>query len=300
MQDRSLLLRGYLAAAATLVMWTGFSLFSRYAGKSVLTPYDVFALRLSVAALVLLPFAPRFLGQGAWRDQRLWLLASLGSLLYCLVVYTGFRYAPAAHGAILLSGMQPFLISAIVLAVDGIRPNRMRSLGLIGIATGIACAAVPYFNVWSPEVVFGDLLIFSGSVLWAIYSVLAKRWGYSPWTLTSAVALIPAVLYLPIYALFLPKALAEAPLALIVTQGLYQGIVATILAMLAYLKAISILGTERAAVFLALVPITTGLAAVPLLGEALTGWLLSGLVFVSLGSFVASRYGGAPGAGSRN
>ena len=293
MQDRSLLLRGYLAAAATLVMWTGFSLFSRYAGKSVLTPYDVFALRLSVAALVLLPFAPRFLGQGAWRDQRLWLLASLGSLLYCLVVYTGFRYAPAAHGAILLSGMQPFLISAIVLAVDGIRPNRMRSLGLIGIATGIACAAVPYFNVWSPEVVFGDLLIFSGSVLWAIYSVLAKRWGYSPWTLTSAVALIPAVLYLPIYALFLPKALAETPLALIVTQGLYQGIVATILAMLAYLKAISILGTERAAVFLALVPITTGLAAVPLLGEALTGWLLSGLVFVSLGSFVASRYGGS-------
>ena len=293
MQDRSLLLRGYLAAAATLVMWTGFSLFSRYAGKSVLTPYDVFALRLSVAALVLLPFAPRFLGQGAWRDQRLWLLASLGSLLYCLVVYTGFRYAPAAHGAILLSGMQPFLISAIVLAVDGIRPNRMRSLGLIGIATGIACAAVPYFNVWSPEVVFGDLLIFSGSVLWAIYSVLAKRWGYSPWTLTSAVALIPAVIYLPIYALFLPKALAEAPLALIVTQGLYQGIVATILAMLAYLKAISILGTERAAVFLALVPITTGLAAVPLLGEALTGWLLSGLVFVSLGSFVASRYGGS-------
>ena len=293
MQDRSLLLRGYLAAAATLVMWTGFSLFSRYAGKSVLTPYDVFALRLSVAALVLLPFAPRFLGQGAWRDQRLWLLASLGSLLYCLVVYTGFRYAPAAHGAILLSGMQPFLISAIVLAVDGIRPNRMRSLGLIGIATGIACAAVPYFNVWSPEVVFGDLLIFSGSVLWAIYSVLAKRWGYSPWTLTSAVALIPAVLYLPIYALFLPKALAEAPLALIVTQGLYQGIVATILAMLAYLKAISILGTERAAVFLALVPITTGLAAVPLLGETLTGWLLSGLVFVSLGSFIASRYGGA-------
>ena len=293
MQDRSLLLRGYLAAAATLVMWTSFSLFSRYAGKSVLTPYDVFALRLSVAALVLLPFAPRFLGQGAWRDQRLWLLASLGSLLYCLVVYTGFRYAPAAHGAILLSGMQPFLISAIVLAVDGIRPNRMRSLGLIGIATGIACAAVPYFNVWSPEVVFGDLLIFSGSVLWAIYSVLAKRWGYSPWTLTSAVALIPAVLYLPIYALFLPKALAEAPLALIVTQGLYQGIVATILAMLAYLKAISILGTERAAVFLALVPITTGLAAVPLLGEALTGWLLSGLVFVSLGSFVASRYGGS-------
>jgi drug/metabolite transporter (DMT)-like permease len=61
--------------------------------------------------------------------------------------------------------------------------------------------------------------------------------------------------------------------------------------MLTYLKAISLLGTERAAAFLALVPIVTGIAAVPLLDEALTAWLLSGLVFVSLGSFVASRYG---------
>lgn len=286
------LLRGYLAAAATLLMWTGFSLFSRYAGTSVLTPYDVFALRLATAALVLLPFAPRLLGNNAWRDPRLWLLATLGSLLYCLFVYTGFRYAPAAHGAILLSGMQPFLISAILLIVDGTRPNRMRSVGLFCIALGIVCAATPYFHGLSPTVAFGDLLIFTGSVLWAIYSVLAKRWGYSPWTLTCAVALIPAVLYLPVYALWLPKALDQAPLALIITQGLYQGIVATILAMLAYLKAISILGTERAAVFLALVPITTGLAAIPLLGEALNAWLLAGLVFVSAGSFIASRFGG--------
>lgn len=286
------LLRGYLAAAATLLMWTGFSLFSRYAGTSVLTPYDVFALRLATAALVLLPFSPRLLGKNAWRDPRLWLLATLGSLLYCLFVYTGFRYAPAAHGAILLSGMQPFLISAILLIVDGTRPNRMRSFGLLCIALGILCAATPYFHGLSPAIAFGDLLIFTGSVLWAIYSVLAKRWGYSPWTLTCAVALIPAVLYLPVYALWLPKALDEAPLALIITQGLYQGIVATILAMLAYLKAISILGTERAAVFLALVPITTGLAAIPLLGESLNAWLLAGLVFVSMGSFIASRFGG--------
>ena len=64
--------------------------------------------------------------------------------------------------------------------------------------------------------------------------------------------------------------------------------------MLTYLKAISILGTERAAAFLALVPIVTGILAVPLLDEPLTHWLLSGLVFVSLGSYIASRYGATP------
>ena len=180
MPDRKLLLRGYLAAFFTLVTWTGFSLVSRIGGKSPLTPYDIIALRLITASLVLLPFALRKLPAGAWRDGRLWTLSLLGNLVYCLLVYRGFKYAPAAHGAILLSGMQPFLISAIVLIVDDIRPNRMRTLGLASIAAGIACAAVPYFNDGSPEVIFGDLLIFSGSVLWAIYSVLAKRWAIRP------------------------------------------------------------------------------------------------------------------------
>ena len=290
MNDRKQLLHGYLAALATLIMWTGFSLVSRIGGKSVLTPYDIFALRLVTASLVLLPFAGCFLA-GKWRDKRLWLLAFLGSLLYCLLVYHGFRYAPAAHGAILLSGLQPFLISAVVWLLLGDRPSRMRSIGLTAIAIGIGCAAMPYFSNWSADMVLGDGLILLSSISWAFYSVLARRWGYSAWTLTSAVALFSALAYLPIYALWLPKQLAAAPLSMIVFQGLYQGIVATILAMLTYLKAISILGTERAAAFLALVPIVTGILAVPLLDEALTVWLLSGLVFVSLGSYIASRYG---------
>jgi drug/metabolite transporter (DMT)-like permease len=108
------------------------------------------------------------------------------------------------------------------------------------------------------------------------------------------VAFGTAVVYLPVYVLCLPKQLAAAPVSMILTQCVFQGIVATILAMLAYLKAISLLGAERTAAFLALVPIVTGILAVPLLDEALTTWLLSGLVFVSLGSYIASRYGSTP------
>jgi len=289
--DSKLLFRGYLAAFFTLVTWTGFSLVSRIGGKSPLTPYDIIALRLITASLVLLPFALRKLPAGAWRDGRLWTLSLLGNLVYCLLVYRGFKYAPAAHGAILLSGLQPFLISAVVWLINGIRPSRTRSIGLFSIAVGIACAAMPYFSEGSPDSLLGDFLILLGSICWAVYSVLATRWGYSPWTLTCAVALGSAVLYLPVYAIWLPKQLAAAPLSMILLQCAFQGIVATILSMLAYLKAIAILGTERAAAFLALVPIVTGIVAVPLLDEPLTAWLLSGLAFVSLGSFIASRHG---------
>jgi len=105
------------------------------------------------------------------------------------------------------------------------------------------------------------------------------------------VALGTAVLYLPIYALWLPKQLAVTPLSMLLMQGVFQGIGATILAMLFFLKAVANLGPERTAALLALVPVAAGVLAVPLLHEPLTGWLMSGLVFVSLGAFIASRPG---------
>ena len=288
MTDNRHLVQGYLAAIATLLMWSAFSLISRFAGKSALTPYDVYALRVITAAVVLLPFARR-LPPRAWRDGRLWLLTTLCSLIYCPLVYSGFKYAPAAHGGILLAGMQPLLISVVIWLFTGTPPGRARAAGLLLITGGIVCAAVPYFNEWSPASAFGDLLIFLSSVCWAFYSVLASRWGYSPWGLTCAIAFGSFVAYLPVYVLWLPKALDAAPLSVIILQGAYQGIFATILAMLTYLKAISILGTERCAPLLALVPILIGLAAVPLLDEPLTAWLMAGLVLVSLGAIIASR-----------
>ena len=80
---------------------------------------------------------------------------------------------------------------------------------------------------------------------------------------------------------------------MVITQGIFHGLFATILAMLTYLKAISILGAERCAPLLALVPIIIGLVAVPLLDEPLTVWLMAGLVLVSLGAFVAGTLPGA-------
>ena len=38
-----------------------------------------------------------------------------------------------------------------------------------------------------------------------------------------------------------------------------------------------------------LVPIVVGLIAIPLLDEPLTGWLMCGLVLVSLGAYLASK-----------
>ncbi|MCK9988201.1 MAG: hypothetical protein AzoDbin1_04673 [Azoarcus sp.] len=281
---------GYLAAAGTVAIWTGFILVSRLGGKSALTGHDILALRLGVAAFLLLPFAGS-LPRGSWRDARLWTLGMVGGLLYGVLVYAGFKLVPAAHGGILLPGMQPFLVAAVAWLLTRQRMPRERAFGLAFIALGVGFAAQSYMagSAWSTAMLVGDALILSSALAWAFYSVLAKRWGFHPWLLTRFVAFSSALIYLPVYLLWLPKQLDAVPMSTLVLQGLYQGVGATIVAMLLFLKAVEKLGAERVGALIALVPVLAGVAAAPLLDEALSGWLLAGLVCVSLGAFVAAR-----------
>jgi len=291
-------LGGYLAAAGTVAIWTGFILVSRLGGKSALTPYDTLALRLGTAALILLPFAGS-LPRGSWRDARLWVLAMLGGLIYGVLAFAAFKFAPAAHGAVLLPGIQPFLIAAVAWALSGARPGGASAAGLVCIGVGIFCVArheLSGDHGWTPDMLIGDALLLASSLTWAIYSVLAKKWAYDPWTLTRFVALGTTVVFMPVYLLWLPKALDEVPLSMLLLQGLYQGAGVTIVAMLLFLKAVQALGAERTGALVALVPVLAGVAAAPLLGEQLSNWLIAGLLFVSAGAFVAVR----PARGKQN
>jgi len=281
---------GYLAAAGTVAIWSGFVLISRLGGKSGLTGYDVLALRLATASLLLLPFM-KGLSPQVWRDRRLWLLAMLGGVVYGLFVYTAFRFAPAAHGGILLSGMQPFLIMAVAWLLTGVLPGRQQMLGVAAICLGVGSLFHSSMNLpgaWSGHALLGDALLLLASLSWAVYTVLVRRWGFTPWLLTRFVAVGSALVYLPVYLLFLPKQLHAVPTSMLVLQGLFQGIGPTIVAMLLFLRAVSILGVERTGSLVALVPALVGLAAVPLLDEPLTPWLMIGLALVSTGAFVSA------------
>jgi len=283
-------LQGYLAALATVAIWAGFILISRMGGKTALTGWDIVALRLGTASLFLLPFSFS-LPAGTWRNTRLWIMALVGGLTFLVFVYAGFKRAPAAHGGILLPGMQPFLVTALAWWMMGARPSRQRLLGLIPIAIGVACVAAPQLlgNHEGPSTLAGDLLLLGGSMAWATYSVLVKKWAFDAWLLTRFVALASTLVYLPVYLAFLPKGLSQTPWSMLMLQGLYQGLGPTIVAMLLFLRAVSILGAERTGALVALVPVLAGLGAVPLLGEPLTGWLVAGLVLVSGGAFLAAR-----------
>lgn len=275
---------GYGLLLATLTIWGSFTLISRIAATNALTPWDVSGLRFAAAGLVLIPIQ-WYRGQlGLLLDLRLFGLALIGGLAYANFAYLGFNYAPAAHAAIWLNGMLPFWMALSAFLVLKEPFSRDIQISLLVIMLGLLGMVSFMWYENSFHLSIGDLFFLLASACWGFYSAYLKKWSFPPWTAMSSVAIWSALLYLPIYLLFLPKGLADASWTLILVQSVFQGWFVVILAMLTYIGAIERLGAFKAGSLLALAPLLAALAAVPVLNEPLTPALIVGLVAVSVGA----------------
>lgn len=278
---------GYFFVAGAVLIWSGFVLVSRIGGTSVLNAFDITALRFGTAALVLLPIwwfwkrVPLF-------NKTVLSLALTGGIGYSVSVYFAFKHAPAAHGAVLISGLLPFFVPlmAFVLLKEPLRRNLRIALPVI--ALGMICLGVDIFSR-SENTLPGDLLLVTSSLIWALYTILAKRSGLGAWETAIGSALLAALIYLPVYLLFLPKAIMLAPVNDIALQAIYQGVVVAVIAMLFYMAAMTRLGPSRTGACMALVPAIAGIGASLILGEALDAWLISGLLATSAGAWLGAR-----------
>ena len=263
---------------------------TRYSERGTLLPTDLAALRFAGAGLIMAPWL--------WRVRhrlpslpRMLLLALCGGIGYALLAYHAFALAPAAHGAVLLPGMMPFLVALVAMVVLGERPSPGRALGLAIIAGGMVCVAVEGIapglgdgTVWR-----GDALFVAASLCWSVFTVLLRRWAVAPWDAVGITACFSALIYLPVHALLLPSAIADAPLSEVLLQGGYLGFLAVIVALALFARAVAGLGPTRMGVLMALVPASGALLAVPVLGEPLTPLTIAGVVFASGGAVIAAR-----------
>lgn len=281
--------RGYLYAGLTVAIWTGFVLVSRMAGKGQLNAFDVTALRFGIAGILLLPLLV-VRGLGTLRaPKRLIACVLTGGIGYALLVYSGFYFAPAAHGSILLSGMMPFLTAILAWAFLDERPGPQQRLALVVIGGGIVCMAVQTFqHGFAGRTWIGDLLFVCASTSWCVFTVLLRRWQIAPWDAAAGVSIASAVVYLPVYLLVLPKNMGAAPWQEIALQGGYQGVLVVIVAMVLFTRAVAELGPTRLAAIIATVPALSALLAVPMLDEPLTGLLPLGIALVTAGALIGA------------
>ena len=287
---------GVIFGASAAIIWGSQLVMSRAGATMGLDGFDVAGLRGGAAGLAMLPWllSRRRYGNGPgltpWR-YALGLALAAGPL-FMIASMAGFRFAPLPHGAVLQPSMMvltSMFLSALLLG------EKLRARRLIGAAViifGLVMIAGPAILQGDRRTPIGDALFLVAGALFALYSVLSKRWNVSPMHATGSVTVIAAILFLPPYLLFhgLHNLLA-LPVPMLVAQVLVQGLLTGIISLVVFGRAVQILGAGRATLFPALVPGSAVLIGIPVVGEWPTGLQIGGLLVVTFG-LILSLYSG--------
>ena len=306
---------GLVAAAVTVLIWSAFIIIARASADPArgasLSPFDIAFCRIVGASLILLPWGwwlvrrDRFrgiLGQSAFlglSPLSLRVTATVGvfgGLLYALLAYSGFRFAPAAHASVLMPGSLPLWTALLAMAVlhERITPWRALGLGLIVLGDLLVGGASLLRAFDGGEVWKGDLLFMAAAFCWACYSVLARRHALNAVRATIAITVFACVTYVPVYAAlaFGPLALGHlrsAPLEQVLFQEMFQGWGSVVISGITFTKMIQHFGPVRSTMITALVPGLSAFGAVLFLGEPLHWHLAGGLTLVTLGILFGVR-----------
>jgi drug/metabolite transporter (DMT)-like permease len=288
----------YLLLSLTSLFWAGNIVLARYVAGYV-PPLTLSCIRWIGVFLILLPFAWPHLKRD-WPALRaslplMLLLSATGFAYNNAVSYWALQYTQALN-ALLIQSSGPLFVAFWSLLLFGVRLT-WAQLG--GIAISLAGVLVIILRgdltaLAGIQINKGDTM-FAGSLLsFGLYSALMTR---RP--VTHQLSLIcfttgcGAVLLLPFSIWEYCNGLTLKPDALTIATLVYVVIFASTLAYLFFNRGIALIGPNRAAPFLHLVPVFGSAMAILLLGEEPRLFHLLGYALVLAGVIIASRQASA-------
>lgn len=278
---------GLLAA----VIWSAYSVLARLAVTSGLSPADLTLLRFAPGALIMAPLLWRFglrdLAGLGWR--RGLVLTLLAGPAFSMLLMTGFQFAPLAHGAVIAPACQMLAGLGLSAWLAHQRLTRESVIGAIAVLLGLALMGGDgLMQRQDPLTPFGDLLFVLAGTSWGLFGALSRRWSVDPLRLTAVVTVLSFVIFLPGFLWWGDfDRLAAASPGMVTLQVVAQGLGAGLVALLAFSRAVALLGSGPAAFFGAIVPGAASLLAIPLLGEIPTVLQSAGILAVVVGLLTA-------------
>ena len=284
----------YLLLSLCSLFWAGNTVVGR-AAVDLVPPATLTLFRWAIAFVLLLPFAwshvvrdwpaiRRNLVAIAW-------LALIGSAGYNIVAYLALHYTTAIN-SLLLQSVAPLFVALWSFALFR---DRLTPVQAVGIATSMTGAAVIIcrgdigvlaqlaFNV-------GDIMILVALVFYALYTALLRvRPAMHP--LSFLAATIAASALLMVVPAGVELAIGYTPVLSAATFAAlaYVGTFPSVLAYFCLNRGIELIGANRAAPFIHLMPVFGSILAILLLGERPQPFHAIGYAMVLTGVALAAR-----------
>jgi len=272
-----------------VAIWSGWMVVTRVAVTSTLSAEDLAALRFSSAGLLLLPVVWR---RGFALDRLGWkglvLVVLCAGVPYVLLASHGLALARAAEAGVLIPGTIPLFVGLLSVLVLRERLGAIPRVGLGLIMGGVAILTGPALLAVAGGQLLGYGICLFSALIWAVYTIAARRVSLDAVHMTAIITVASALWYVPLYLLLPRQGIWQADVQTLVVQVIYQGPLTGIVALLAYNRSIPLLGAARASAFTALLPLTTLLLAIPVLGEWPSARDLLGAVLAAIGVLLAT------------
>jgi drug/metabolite transporter (DMT)-like permease len=284
----------YLLLSLTSLFWAGNIVLARHVAGHV-PPMTLSCVRWIGAFLMLLPFAWPYLARD-WPVLRANLplvigLSATGFAVNNALAYWALQYTEALNG-LLLQSSGPLFVALWALVLFGVRLTWAQlagiALSLLGVLTiilrgDLSALAGIRFNI-------GDIM-FAGALLsFGLYSALmTRRPVMHQLSLICFTMAIGAILLLPLSVWEYTNGITLKFDLITVVTLIYVVVFASALAYLFFNRGVVLIGPNRAAPFMHLVPVFGSAMAILLLGEAPRLFHLVGYVLVFAGVVIASR-----------
>lgn len=286
----------FLLLPLVAASWAGNHIVARAVAGHV-PPAGLGVLRWTVVALAVLPFARPYLAAD-WPRLRAspWLMALFGVMgggAFGTLQFVALHFTTALNMGVVGSVSPAFIVAmSWVLFRDRLAPLQL--LGVLVSLSGVLAivSRLDLDRLAGLSFNAGDLIIIANMASFALYSAcLRLRPSIHPATLMLAIAVISALTNVPF-------ALGEHAFGyrlqatwMTVSAVLYTAFITTIVAYVAWNRAIEIVGAPRASAFLNTIPLFGALFATTLLGEQIEPYHVLGFALILGGVTLAARPG---------
>ena len=280
------ILIGVVCGTTAAIGWAAGFVAAKHGVAVGFSPADLALHRYFWSGLLLMPLVLRDgikdLGGFGW--GRGLLMSILSGPPQAIIAYTGFMLVPLGHG----TTIQPACaaLSGLILAslMLGERLTAQRAIGGVTITAGLLVFGVESITTIGKNGVGGDLLFATAGFFWAMFGTLLRYWRMSGTRAVAVVGALSVVVFAPLYAIFIGfDSIMRMGWAENLLQFVVQGLLAGMVPIYLFARAVILIGAGRAATFPALVPGFSLIIGYLTLGVVPSIPQLIGLVIVVVG-----------------
>ena len=286
----------YLLLIFTTIFWSGNFIVGKAASLYQIPPFSLNFYRWFFAGLILFPFTFKELinkKNYIFKNIGFFIILGISSItIFNSIVYYSLYYTQVISGVLMISTIPVWIIFiASILNIEKTNAFQIIGVGLSLIGVIFIITKADLNLIKNLDFNKGDLSMIVAMFAWAVYSALLKKKKYeiSQLALLQVVIILGLIFLIPIYFIEMNLGhliVLELPFYLTLS---YVVIFPGLLAFFFWIKGISIIGANRAGVFLHLMPIFGAIMAMIIFDEKFMFYHFLGAIFILMGIILSNK-----------